>query len=153
MKQSPTVTIHQPATRIAPAGRAGIQSSIAQVTGYMDARKHACHSIVANCIRLLPGARILCDSTAVDAVENESNRASIQITGGCVVASMATVAAIEVPPEINASYRAATFRSGPERISEPTLRTTLVRTHRIIPTPLPVPILRLKQFAIRWRVW
>ena len=78
MNHSPTVTIPQSAARITPVSPAELQSCIQQVAaefpfpGYMEARKHAYHSIAANCIRLLPsGARILdfgagpCDSTAV----------------------------------------------------------------------------------------
>jgi hypothetical protein len=78
MSHSPPVTIPQSAARITPVSPAELQSCIQQVAaefpfpGYMEARKHAYHSIAANCIRLLPsGARILdfgagpCDSTAV----------------------------------------------------------------------------------------
>jgi SAM-dependent methyltransferase len=105
------VTIPQSAARITPVSPAELQSCIQQVAaefpfpGYMEARKHAYHSIAANCIRLLPsGARILdfgagpCDSTAVlarmgycctavDDLQDEwhglgSNRASIQKFAG-----------------------------------------------------------------------
>jgi 2-polyprenyl-3-methyl-5-hydroxy-6-metoxy-1,4-benzoquinol methylase len=66
------------AGRVTPIRLSGIQTCVQEIArefpfpGYMEARRHAYHSIAANCIRFLaPGARILdfgagpCDSTAV----------------------------------------------------------------------------------------
>jgi hypothetical protein len=126
MSHSPSVTIPQSAARITPVSPAELQSCIQQVAaefpfpGYMEARKHAYHSIAANCIRLLPPAARgagPCDSTAVlarmgyrctavDDLQDEWHGLGLDSR----LTAPAGRGSIKVEP-----FRAATFRSGLRR--------------------------------------